>query len=157
MVVDGIAKCQALKFTFQGLKFRVKSLVLLVRRRIPQKFQFRAWNLTNPSTTIPYPTFCLPSHATFLQIFLCLAYASYPPDKQASLPRPVKASCTPGLARSSPDPRLDSSQAIFLQHFGSYMSATPNTTHPNKNSLHKQFAQTISGQFVQIVPLFLLK
>ena len=30
-------------------------------------------------------------------------------------------------------------------------------THPNKNSLHKQFAQTISGQFVQTVPLFPLK
>ena len=38
-VVDGIAKFQALKFTFQGLKFPVKSLVLLVRRRIPQQFQ----------------------------------------------------------------------------------------------------------------------
>ena len=32
MVVDGIAK-------FQTLKFPVKSLVLLVRRRIPHKFQ----------------------------------------------------------------------------------------------------------------------
>ena len=31
---------------------------------------------------------------------------------------------------------------------------TQKNTHPNKNSLHKQFAQTISGQFVQIVPLF---
>ena len=39
MVVDGIAKFQALKFSFQGLKFPVKSLVLLVRRRTPQKFQ----------------------------------------------------------------------------------------------------------------------
>ena len=63
MVVDGIAKFQALEFTFQGLTFLVKSLVLLVRRRIPQKFQalkFRAWDLANPSTTVPYPTFCLP-------------------------------------------------------------------------------------------------
>ena len=32
-------KFQALKLTLQGLKFPVKSLVLLVRRRIPQKFQ----------------------------------------------------------------------------------------------------------------------
>ena len=33
MVVDGVPqKFQALKFTFQGLKFPVKSLVLLVRR-----------------------------------------------------------------------------------------------------------------------------
>ena len=39
MMVDGIAKFQALKFTFQGLKFTLKSLVLLVRRRITQKFQ----------------------------------------------------------------------------------------------------------------------
>ena len=31
---------------------------------------------------------------------------------------------------------------------------TQKTTHQNKNSLHKQFAQTISGQFVQTVPLF---
>ena len=30
---------------------------------------------------------------------------------------------------------------------------TQKTTHPNKNSLHKQFAQTISGKFVQTVPL----
>ena len=34
---------------------------------------------------------------------------------------------------------------------------TQKTTHPNKNSLHKQFAQTISGQFVQIVPSFPFK
>ena len=34
---------------------------------------------------------------------------------------------------------------------------TQKTTHPNKNSLHKQFAQTISGQFVQIVPPFPFK
>ena len=31
---------------------------------------------------------------------------------------------------------------------------TQKTTHPNKSSLHKQFAQTISGQFVQTVPIF---
>ena len=118
MVVDGIAKFQALKFIFQGLRFPVKSLVLLVRRRFPQKFQalkfhnsgpemwrscfcfmvyslhvsrrpislgaetrlpvfpFRRmracradidlryaswWNVANPSTAIPYPTFCLPN------------------------------------------------------------------------------------------------
>ena len=34
---------------------------------------------------------------------------------------------------------------------------TQKTTHPNKNSLHKQFAQTILGQFVQIVPPFPFK
>ena len=34
LVVYGIAKFQALKFTFQGLKFPVKSLVFMVRRRI---------------------------------------------------------------------------------------------------------------------------
>ena len=34
---------------------------------------------------------------------------------------------------------------------------TPKNTHPNKNSLHKQSAQTISGQFVQIVPPFPFK
>ena len=41
LVVDGIAKFQALKNLLQGLNFPVKSLVLLVRslRRIPQKFQ----------------------------------------------------------------------------------------------------------------------
>ena len=35
LVVDGIAKCQ----TLQGTKFLVKSLVLLSRRSIPQKFR----------------------------------------------------------------------------------------------------------------------
>ena len=34
---------------------------------------------------------------------------------------------------------------------------TQKNTHPNKNSLHKQFGQTISGQFVQTVPIFPLK
>ena len=34
---------------------------------------------------------------------------------------------------------------------------TQKTAHPNKNSLHKQFAQTISGQFVQTVPPFPFK
>ena len=34
---------------------------------------------------------------------------------------------------------------------------TQKNAHPNKNSLHKQFAQTISGQFVQTVHLFPLE
>ena len=34
---------------------------------------------------------------------------------------------------------------------------TQKTTHSNKNSLQKQCTQTISGQFLQIVPLFPLK
>ena len=48
MVVDGIAKFQAQKFTFQGLKFPVKSLVLLVRRRNPQKFQAQKFQNSGP-------------------------------------------------------------------------------------------------------------
>ena len=47
-MVDGIAKSQALKFTFQGVKFPVKSLVLLVRRRIPQKFQALKFQISGP-------------------------------------------------------------------------------------------------------------
>ena len=48
MVVDGIAKFQALKFTFQGLKFPVKSIVSLVRRRICQKFQALKFQNSGP-------------------------------------------------------------------------------------------------------------
>ena len=48
MVVDGIAKFQALKFTFQGLKFPVKSLVWLVRRRIPQEFPALKFGISGP-------------------------------------------------------------------------------------------------------------
>ena len=58
MVVDGTAKFQALKLSFQGLKFPVKSLVLLVSRRMSQNFQ--ALKFHNSGTTIPYPTFCQP-------------------------------------------------------------------------------------------------
>ena len=47
-VVDGIAKFQALKFTFQSLKFPPKSLVLLVRRRSPQKFQALKFQNSGP-------------------------------------------------------------------------------------------------------------
>ena len=39
LAVHGMAKFQALKFTFQGLKFPVKSLALLVRSKNPLKFQ----------------------------------------------------------------------------------------------------------------------
>ena len=48
MVVDGITKFQALKFTFQGLNFPVNSQVLLVRRRIPQKFQALKFQNSGP-------------------------------------------------------------------------------------------------------------
>ena len=50
MVVDGIAKFEALEFTFQGLNFPVKSLVLPGIRRIPQKFQ--ALKFQNSETEI---------------------------------------------------------------------------------------------------------
>ena len=67
MVVDGFAKFQALKFTFQGLKFPVKSLVLLVRKRIPHKFQALKFQNSGPEIWRIHPppfhatTFCLPS------------------------------------------------------------------------------------------------
>ena len=48
MVVDGIAKFQALKFIFQGLNFPVKSVVLLVRRRISQKAQALKFQNSGP-------------------------------------------------------------------------------------------------------------
>ena len=48
MVVDGIAKFQALKFTFQGLRCPVILLVLLVRRRIPHKFQALKFQNSGP-------------------------------------------------------------------------------------------------------------
>ena len=49
-VVDGIAKFQALNSLsgFQGLKFPPKSLVLLVRRRSPQKFQALKFQNSGP-------------------------------------------------------------------------------------------------------------
>ena len=47
LVVYGMAKFQALKFAFQGLKFPVKSLVLLVRSRLP--------HLAIPYTAKPCP------------------------------------------------------------------------------------------------------
>ena len=69
MVADGIAKFQALKFTFQGLKFPVKSLLLLVIRRIPQKFQAlkfqnsgpEIWRIHPPPFHITPPFACLNS------------------------------------------------------------------------------------------------
>ena len=72
MVVDGIAKFQALKFTFQGLEFPVKSLVLLVRRRIPQKFQALNFQNSGPEIwRIHPPPFHTPP-------FACLDLAQAP-------------------------------------------------------------------------------
>ena len=66
-VVDGIAKFQALKFTFQGLKFPAKSLVLLVRRRIPQKFQPLKFQTAGPEIwRFHPPPFHIPPFACLL-------------------------------------------------------------------------------------------
>ena len=77
IVMDGIAKFQALKFTFQGLKFPVKSLVLLVRRRIPQKFQAlrfqnsgpEIWRIHPPPFHTP-PLACLITPDTNIYIYI---------------------------------------------------------------------------------------
>ena len=70
MVVDGIAKSQALKLTFQGLKFAVKSRVFLVRRRILQKSQALKFQNSGPEIwRIHPPPFHTPP-------FACLSNAT---------------------------------------------------------------------------------
>ena len=65
MVVDGIAEFQGLNFTFQALKFAVKSLVLLVRRRVPQKFQALRFQNSGPEIwRIHPPPFHTPPFAS---------------------------------------------------------------------------------------------
>ena len=89
MVVDGIAQIQALKLTFQGLKFPVISLVLLVRRRIPQKFQALKFQNSGPEIwRIHPPPFHTPPFACLLSpdgggknrsdCFLLVPNVSYP-------------------------------------------------------------------------------
>ena len=64
MVVNGIAKFQPLKLTFQGLKSPVKSLFLLVRRRIPQKLQALKFQNSGPEIwRIHQPPFRTPPFA----------------------------------------------------------------------------------------------
>ena len=72
--MDGIAKFQALKFTSQGLIFPVECLVLLVRGRIPQKFQAlkfpnsgpEIWRIHPPPFHTP-PFACLVSMSALLR------------------------------------------------------------------------------------------
>ena len=75
MVVDGTAKFQALKFTFQGLKFPIKSLVLLVRRRIPQKFQALKFQNSGPEIWRFHPLPFHTPHLACLQLGTPLAFS----------------------------------------------------------------------------------
>ena len=69
MAVDGMAKSQALKFTFQDLRFPVKSLALLVRRRIPQKFEALKFQNSGAEIWRIHPP---PFHAP---LFACLRWS----------------------------------------------------------------------------------
>ena len=65
LALYGMARFQALKFTFLGLKILANSLVLLVRSRYPLKFEALKFKKSGPEIcqihpAIPYPTFCLP-------------------------------------------------------------------------------------------------
>ena len=62
-----------------------------------------------------------------------------------------------GFFRDFPDLSGDSSGIFPICPFLTKGRHTQKTTHPNKNSLHRQFAQTISGQFVQTVHPFPFK
>ena len=75
MVVDGIAKFQTLKFTFQGLKFPVKSPVLLVRKRIPQEFQALKFQNSGPEIwRIHPPPFHTPPFACLVSCCFSMVF-----------------------------------------------------------------------------------
>ena len=60
------------------------------------------------------------------------------------------------VPKKTSQPRLERKHLHWSSCPPFFMKGRPTqkTTHPNKNSLHRQFAQTISGQFVQTVPIF---
>ena len=126
MVVDGIAKFQALKFTFQGLKFPVKSLVLLVRRRIPQKFQAlkfqnlgpEIWRI-HPPPLHTSPFACLLSRRlTFIQYRAGVSkcHRSVAPDPPPSTGKNLHHRLI-GRVRLFPAPALDKNWSPILWYF----------------------------------------